>query len=179
MSTINIPADWDVNYIVEKAGLTFGYGVGPAKDGVITLNFYGGDYDAALRAVEEYPTAYADKARPGKLREISDERDRRIKNFQYGPFTIDLDGEAKRDLADAALGLMRNEDVLAIDWSLGNGEFIELERDTLLALADAAFMHVQTTFAAHRQLAERVKAAADVTELDAIDVADDANWAPA
>jgi hypothetical protein len=178
VTTINIPADWDVDYIIRQARLTHGFGVGPAEDGVITINFYGGDYEAALRAVEAYPTAYVAECLPKKLRAISDERDRRIRNFMFGPFTIDLEGDAKRDLADAALGLMRNERVAGIDWSLGDGEFIQIPRDTLLQMADAAFVHVQSTFSGHRRLAERAKAATTVDELKAVNELNDANWMP-
>jgi hypothetical protein len=176
--TITIPASWDIPYIIEEAGLTFGYGIGAPVNDAVTISFYGADYDRTLEVVSAYPTSYLSRARPKALRAISSERDRRIKNFEFMGFRLDLEGDAKRDLADAAFGLVRNPDVAGIDWSIGGGEFIFIPRDQLLAIADAAFKHVQSSFSGHRRMATKAKNATTTMALDQIDPKDEDTWNP-
>lgn len=176
MANLTIPASYDQDFIIEKAALVSGYGFSPPVNGIVTINFYGDGYNRTLTVVEGYPTAYLEKALPAKLAAISAERDRRIRNFTFNGFVLDLEGDTKRDLADAALGLTRNTDVLSIEWSLGGGKFTTLTRDELLAIADAAFKHVQTTFAGHRKLADRAKAALNIDELALVNENDPLQW---
>jgi hypothetical protein len=177
---VSITEDQDAEFILKQAGLQNKYGVSvsPAEGGVrrVTVMTSMSDFNALETAASAYETTYLSVALPAKLRAISNERDRRIKNFEFMGFVLDLEGDAKRDLADAAFGLTRAPDIAGIDWSLGEGEFTFLPREVLLSIADAAFLHIQKTFAGHRRLATAAKAATTVAELAAVNELDDAAW---
>lgn len=173
-----IPASWDVRYLFAKANTTLGYGYSLIGNGQARVEFASVDYAAVVAAITAYPVAYLEVAVPKKLAEISAERDKRIKQFTIGGMTIPLDDETKLNLDCAALGLMRNEDVLSLDWSLGEGEFVTLPRAVIFAMADGGFRYVQHCFSAHRQLATEAKAAADIDALALVDQTDDARWVP-
>ena len=171
-----LDADVDLAFLFSKVDGFRGHGIVTNQDGKITVQIDGRDFAAVSAAAEAYPSLYLEVALPAKLAAISAERDRRIKSFTFGGFSLDLEGDAKRDLADAAFGMTRNPDVAGIDWSLGAGAFLFLSRDMLLALADAAFLHIQLTFAGHRRLADAAKAAANIAALAAVDERADASW---
>jgi hypothetical protein len=174
-----IPADWDQDFLIDKINPQMGFGFTLHEDtSLVWLNFDGRELSKFEAGINAYSVDYLQVAAPKKLRAISDERDRRIRNFQFGPFVINLQGDAKRDLADAALGLMRNPDLPGIDWSIGAGHFFFIPRETLLQMADAAFLHVQGAFSAHKRLATAVKQAGNVEELATIDELADSSWAP-
>jgi hypothetical protein len=173
-----VPADWDVRFLFRKARTVQGFGLGGIReeDGQLAVEFHAPDYAAVMASIESYPVDRLEVDLPAKLAAISAERDRRIRNFEFMGVRLDLEGDTKRDLADAALGLMRNPDVEGIDWSMGGGEFVFLSREALLGLADLAFRHIQQTFAGHRRLAVAAKAAADIHQLALVDEMDATFW---
>lgn len=170
-----IPADWDIKFLL-RDGMSFGYSVSDEHDGQVRLRVHAWDLDKVTAAVASYPTDYLAVLLPPKLAAISAERDRRIQSFTFGGKAIPLDESTKLNLDCAALGLMRNTSVAALDWSLGNGEFITLPRDVILAMADAAFLQTQHLFSKHHAICEAVKTAHTIDELNAINEKDDATW---
>lgn len=171
-----IPGNYDPAFIFAKAGVANHYGYDEQEDRTYKLGYRVEDGEAVVAAIESFPVDYLEVALPLKLAEISAERDVRIRNFSFNGFHIELDDETKANLTGAALGLMRNTSVESLDWSLGGGQFLNLPRDFVFALADAAFMHVQNTFTAHKMLCSMAEAAMNIEALTAINVTSDTYW---
>lgn len=172
---ITIPASWDIPFLL-RHGTSFDYSVSSETNGTVRLQVHSWDLEKLTAAVTAYPTEYLTVCLSPKLAAISAERDRRIQSFTFGGQVIPLDDQTKLNLDCAALGLMRNTGVLAIAWSLGNGEFVTLPREVILGMADAAFMHTQGLFSRHQALAKAAKDAKTIDELKAIDETADASW---
>jgi hypothetical protein len=176
MSSLSIlPVHYDVPFIIKQADVTNHYGWKDAPDG-IHFRYQFEDHVRVQEAIEQYPVSYLTVMVPEMLLTVSEIRDERIKAFTFGGMTIEIDSETKTNLNGCVIGLDRQPEVAGINWSLGNGEFIFLDRTTVYALADAAFMHVQRCFTAHKAIVDEIKAAANIGVLTTIDIANHPAW---
>lgn len=176
MSSLSIiPLDYDIDFIIKNAGVINHYGFERKEDG-IHFRYQLDDLDAVTAKIDSYKVDYLSVMLPLAVANASYIRDERVKAFTFGGMTIELDDETKTNLNGCVLGLDRNASVEGINWSLGNGQFAYMDRATVYALADAAFMHVQQCFTAHKTIVEECMAAADIDQLAAVDVPNHAAW---
>jgi hypothetical protein len=160
--TISIlPSTYDVQYIVEKAGLYNHYGYEPHEDG-IHLVYPIASYEEVISAIQSYEVDYLEIMLPKKLDEIDTKR------------KATLDTTTVANLTGAVVGLERHPDRPCINWQYGAGKFFAIPRDMMFAMADAAFAYMQSCFDHAKQLTERALAAQNITELGAVNV--DAGW---
>lgn len=174
---IEFPNSYSDEYVIRKSGITTFTSL-PAEEGKRLFKLYQADFDKVAAVVADYPTTYlADELGPRLLREASAERDRKLAAFSINGVTIPMnDRETRSDLTGAVVGLDRCADVEAIEWSLGDGHFVTLPRAAILAMADAAFRFVQACFAAHKDIADEIKAAETIHDLDGFDIASHEAW---
>jgi hypothetical protein len=176
MSTLSIlPAHYDLDFIIKSANVLnhFGY---EAKDDGIHFRYQLDDYDAVQAAIASYPVDYMTVMAPMLINFVSRKREQEAASFKFNGITVPLDAVTIGNLTAAVVGLERNEDVAGVDWSLGKGVFIQLTRDIVFAMADAAFRYIQACFSAQRTIVEQIKAAADIEELRLIDIANHEAW---
>jgi hypothetical protein len=171
----NIPLGYDVDFISEKTGVHFDGRVEKTDHVRVTyMDSDGLNFDIVSQAISDYDVDYLPTRRPERIAEVVEIRDRKIGGFVFGGMPIELDLETKANITGAVSGLERNPDVMGLDWSLGDGEFVFLDRDTMFGLADAAFLHVQACFTHAKTLVTQLKAATTCTEADAVDIS--AGW---
>jgi hypothetical protein len=167
----NIPKGYDVDFISTQSGVLFDGRSEQAEHTRVTfMDSDGSNLDLVAQAVANYGVDYLTIRRPKRIAEVSKLRDEKIGGFIFNGMPIELDLETKANITGSVSGLDRNPDVTGLDWSLGDGEFVFLDRASLYALADAAFLHVQGCFTHAKTLVTDLKAAADCTALDAIDI---------
>lgn len=175
IATSTFPKHYDLQFIITKAGVVNHYGHEIAEEEII-FRYPVENIDAVAEIVESYPVAYREVMVPAMINHVSFVRARKIATFTFGGMTIPLNDKTQADLTGAALGLTLDPEVLTLNWSLGNGASVTLDRDTVLAMAKAAFRHVQDCFTAQKTINEAIKAAADIEELALIDVANHEAW---
>lgn len=173
-----IPSAYDPVYLRDRANL---FSASWDEDRSGETYVFRTDSEAAwsrlIEARDAYPVTYlADQLRPRLLREMSVERDRKIASFTFSGMSIALDAVTRANLTAAVVGLDRCADVDAIEWSLGEGHFVTLQREDVLALADAAFRYVQACFAAHKLIADEIKAAETIDDVAGLDLAAHEAW---
>lgn len=171
----NIPKEYDIEFIGEHSGVEFdGRMEHDAYVRVYYMDPDGDKLDIVADTIANYDVAYLIKRLPERIAEVQALRDEKIGSFVFGGMAIELDLETKANLTGVVSGLDRNPDVEGLDWSLGGGEFVYLDRATLYGLADAAFLHVQACFSHARTVITTLKEQTNCTELNAIDVT--AGW---
>lgn len=170
MSTLSIvPHHYDLNFIAKQAGVGNHYGWESKADGQ-HFRYLASDYDAVVAAIEAYPTSYRSVMVPPMLHQVATMRDQRVQSFTFNGLPVSLNDKTIANLTAATVGLERNPDVPAINWAITKDTFVTIPRDMMLAMADAAFNHVQACFTAQMTIANEVKAAATVDDLRAIDL---------
>lgn len=168
-----LPTDYDPRFIATKADTADNFGYDSV--GGHTILVYPLDkFDAVQAAIASYPVDHLEVERPVAIADIADLRRQKIESFKFNGVPISLDPETRANLSGAALGLMRNQDVLEIDWQIQPGVFVSLPANVVLAMADAAFRYVQACFTHARALTEQTMAAPDIFALRAIDI--EAGW---
>jgi hypothetical protein len=167
----NIPREYDLAFISAATGINFDGRVEHENHTRVTyMDPDGTRFDIVSQAIENYEVDYLPVHRPTRIAEVRKIRDEKIGSFTFGGMPIELDLETKVNITGAVSGLERNPDVLGLDWSLGDGEFVFLDRATMFGLADAAFLHVQACFTHAKDLVASLKAATTCSEIDAVDV---------
>jgi len=172
--TISIlPSTYDVQYIVEKAGLFNHYGYEHHADG-IHLVYPIAEYEQVNAVIQTYEVDYLEVLLPKKLLEIDTKRKSKVMGFTFSGLAITLDTTTVANLTGAVVGLERHPDRAFINWQYGSGKFFSIPRDMMFAMADAAFAYMQLCFDHAKGLTERCFEANDIIELEAIDV--NAGW---
>lgn len=177
MTTIStVPDYYDAAFIYAKAGVTNHFGPTDAVDGFFSLRYRGEDFDAVLASIESYPVAYRSAMVPGMLARTASLRDERVRSFSFGPYSITLNEETKANLTGAAMGLQLDPTMPGIDWAISKDTFVFIDRDTMIAMAIAAFRHVQKCFTAQHAIAEEIMAAPNIEVLRAMDLPNHEAW---
>lgn len=172
-----IPFGYDLDFITSRAGVSV-YGQELLVDGSVRITYQSpppqpgesSKFQLVTAGIENYKSDYLAVARPQKWEQIAAQREDRIKQFYFGGLLVVLDLETKANLAGVVIGLDRNPDITGIDWSLGDGVFVFLSRETLYAMADAAFLYIQACFSRAKALTDEANAATDIDALAAIDI---------
>lgn len=164
-----LPLNYDVEYIIQEAGVVNHFGYEEREDG-IHFKYRLDDYDAIQVELDVYETKYLEVALPAKIEECIELRRQKVLDFTFGGLPIELNQETQTNLTGSVLGLERNPQVPGMDWHMGDGVYIFIPRDDLMAIADAAFVHIQQTFSNQKRLLDLMRAAADIHELEAIDL---------
>lgn len=176
MSTLSIlPKHYDIAFIIEKAGVVNHYGYETKDDG-IHFRYLVDDYDAVQSAITSYPVDYRARMVPNMLATVAHLRDERVLGFTFQGMPISLNDKTIANLTAATVGLERNPDVASINWAINAETFVELPREVVLAMADAAFRHVQRCFDAQKIIAQEIMTAPDIEVLRAMDLHDHAAW---
>lgn len=176
MNPISIlPSHYDVDFIVKQAGVTnhFGY---PAQDDGIHFRYRVEDYDAVQTAIDAYPVAYRAVEVPKLIHVVSRTREQKLAAFVFNGMAVPLDTVTIANLTASTVGLTRDVNRAAINWSLGKGVSLTIPRAVMLALADAAFAYVNDCFDAQKVIVEEIQSASDIEALRLIDVAGHEAW---
>lgn len=168
-----IPASYDLKFLEQKSGIKI-LGVGDNGDGTVVITYDNpsgsGNFEKMTETIADYEVDYLVIALPKRMEEVRILRNHYISGFTINGLHIELDLETKANIVGAVSGLDRNPSVAGIDWSLGGGEFIWLSRAMIYAIADAAFLHIQSCFTQHKAKVTLLKAAQNLTELEAVNV---------
>lgn len=174
-ATSILPDYYDVPFILEAAGVTNHYGHIAHEDG-IHLHYLVEDFEAVQAARLAYPVAYRAVMVPDMIHEVSQTRERKLAVFAFNGIRVPLDMATIANLTASAVGLERDPDRQSINWSLGKGQFVTLNRAVVDALAKAAFAYVNDCFDAQKAIVEEIQSAADIEVLRAIDIASHEAW---
>lgn len=164
-----LPLNYDIPFIIKKAGVVNHYGYETLEDG-IHFKYQVSDYEKVQAVISAYPVDYLAVIRPIIIESLVSKRQEVVLNFSFNGIKQPLDQITQTNLAGAAIGLQRNESILQFDWHLGGGKFITLPRVVIFAMADMAFVYLQAAFTRQRELTEQVMAADDIFDLAAIDI---------
>ena len=163
-----LPKSYDIEYIIEQAGVVNHYGFEEREDG-IHFKYRLDDYDAIQNELDVYPTKYLAIALPKRIDELIELKKQKVLGFTFGGMPIVLDETTLTNISGCVLGLERNP-VDGIDWHLGQGVYIFIPREQMFAIADSAFLHVQGCFSRQKRLMNDLREAKDIFELDDIDL---------
>lgn len=169
-----IPDTYDFEWMAEQCSTSV-YTVNDLEDGTLEVHYGSHAASAFADLVENYDTAYVSVAAAEKKAVVVAMRKEKVKQFVFNGMPIDLDAVAEARITGAVVYLDRNPTVTEINWDpAGNGNFVTIPRDTMLAMGDAAGDYVQGCFNNSKALVEAIAAATTLTELDAIDI--EAGW---
>ncbi len=104
-----------------------------------------------------------------RLEDLAIQRKEAVKTFTFAGQPLRLDTQTEDAISKAKAGLERNP-TSVIDWEISRGVFVTFDLATILALADAAFAHVQACFSRVRVLTGEIQDATTAAELNAIDL---------
>ena len=171
-----VPGDYDADFILAEAGNPNHAGWMHNEDGTRLIAYHPNDHAAVIAVIDDYPALYlAKKAKPDARRQIGEIGRQKARAFTFNGVSLDLDQGTEARIGGAVTYLTRNEGVAELHWDLtGDGDFITLPREAVLAMGDAAGAHVQACFAHRKALTDAVNAAADLEALAAIDL--QAGW---
>jgi hypothetical protein len=176
---------------IENGQVVRVYGKDPGTPNVLPVERALPDSDPQLEYIRENHwsewAVYADRVERTYTvtpYDLEAERDKKLarvrrlrKEHETGGFFVNLDGIAVRvgsDPGDQAkvMGAKaytdENPDAL-IDWSLGNGQWTQLDATAIKGIANALGAHVQATFSHAKALEDQINAASTLPELWAVD----------
>jgi predicted secreted protein len=104
------------------------------------------------------------------LKAVADRRWRaEIGGMSVNGSPVATDERSQAKLVGACLAATLDADY-SVQWKLGNGDFVTLDHDQIIAIAQAARAHVQACFDHEATLAGAIEAAANEQALAAIDI---------
>jgi hypothetical protein len=163
IGTAAIPAHWDTAWLDQRiralAGVTFTVSFAETEAGY-SVRYHGSNVAKFSEIVEGYPTDYLPTLRKRAIAKIVETRRAKVKVLRFGGMTLEMDPGTETRIAGAALYLQLAPDVQSLNWDAsGEGDFVELSRDQVFALALAAGGHVQGVFDRAKALTDGVMAA--------------------
>ena len=168
--TISIlPVSYDVSYIIQKVGLFNHYGYETKEDGIHFV-YPVANYDAVMAVINSYEVDYCEVLLPKILADIDRTRKVKVLAFDFMGMQIIMDTTTIANLTAAVVGLDRQPDRTHINWQIGAGKFASIPRAVMYAMADQAFLYVQSCFDHAKALTETALAAKNISELNAINV---------
>lgn len=175
-----IDGSWDIEWILQKlrdGGADNHIGWQPSEDGQSFELFYRGEhFDMAQGIIDTYETAYADeKLRPQLVDRVTEIRREKqlVANFGGMPLPAD-DTTVARITAAAYLMDADPNSPQTRRWKVGPNAWIDVDRNTLVAMGTTIANHMQDCFNQEETLHSQLAAAATVAELQAIDI--EAGW---
>lgn len=169
MATITIiPLDYDYEWIMSKAG-TKAYGVSEEEDG-FHIHYNKESFESVSSELENYKINYLLIAVPSAIQKVTDLRKEKILKFNFNGLELNLDYETESRITGAVVFLDKNPDIKYLNWDLGMGNFMQIDKDTLYALATATGKYVQGCFNHSKYLIDSIKESKDLDDLNAIDI---------
>jgi hypothetical protein len=171
-----VPASYDVNFILEEAGYPNHAGWMVNPDGSKRIVYHPNDHQAVIAVIDDYEALFVEKkGKPDLRKQIGTVGRAKVLEFSFGGMPLVLDASTEARITGAVAYLERNPAVTELHWDLtGDGDFITLPRENVLALGDAAGAHVQAVFSHRKDLTDAVNAATTIAELEAVDL--ESNW---
>lgn len=131
-----------------------------------------GDYHLALVVP---PSLTLEEAKAAKLATLADKRwSAETGGVVVAGAPVKTDRESSSILTSAYVLAKDDPEYIVTNWKVDQGVFITLDANTIIALSTAVRTHVQACFDREAVLSALILAAADQTELDAIDI--DTGW---
>lgn len=181
MSTLSIlDPSHDMDYLMSKlkeAGVDNHVGWDEFEDGNYHLRYRSEDFDAVQAVLDAYEVTYAeDVVRPGLRAEVTALRKvRQAQPVNFNGLMLETDLNTI-SLITAAAYLMDADPTSAQSrlWKVNDEVWIDLDRNTLVAMGRAIADNTQAMFEQEKALLDSIAAATTLAELEAIDVA--AGW---
>lgn len=170
-----VPETWDVDWLIETMvanGVQNHYGYGKVEDGYL-LRYSIDDYDLVQAAIEAYPTRYAEEVlKPKMKREATDLRKAtQLKPVNFNGLSLETDVVTISLITAAAYLMDANPNSAQTRlWKVNEDDWVELDRNTLVAMGEAIANYVQTCFQREKELRDQITAATTIEELAPIDV---------
>lgn len=111
-----------------------------------------------------------DVERGRRIEEVAANRKAASQRFVFNGLSMLLDPDTENALSKALQALQRAPAGSHVDWEVSRGIFMTFDLNTVAAIGDAAFMHIQSCFTNARALTLAVNAATSIEELYAIDL---------
>jgi hypothetical protein len=177
MSTQSIiPSHYDLDWILEQMrlrGVVNHYGHGESNGDTI-LVYRAQDFDIVQSILDDYPTQYADEVLRGRmLDDLAATRWKQQQGFTLNGAPMKADPETIGSITAAVVLMDTNPDSPRTRrWKSGPRleDWVTVDRNTLVFMGGAIASHIQACFDREEELALEIIEAADVFELQDIDI---------
>lgn len=178
LTTLQIDARYDPAFVKQLAQIdgADAWGVGPGEaGGAQTIIFDDAHTDVVLNAVNNYDVAHLGRVKSARIEAVAMLRRAAVMDsFVFNGMAMRLDPETENALSKAFSALQRQPAGTVVDWEVSRGVFAEFDFDTVAAISDAAFLHVQACFSNAKRLTAAILEAEDLAAIDEIDL--NAGW---
>ena len=172
LGTQRVPADWNLNFIIQKAGITnHGGWQLDATTNENVFKFLSTDAEAVIQAIADYPVQYANEVEKPRLKSILvDIRREKETRMTFNGVQITCDVEDRTAVTSAILGMQLPGGPESIRWKLSDGNWATFGLSEMTALGLAMASHVQACFNLEETFTNGIDAAADIHALKQIDL---------